>query len=178
MYYIFYGTVNLKNGMHYYGKHTAKELNDSYLGSGIRLLNAVKKYGKENFKRYNIYLAPDQSSLNVFEESFLNHMKPYFGSYLYNISLASTGGNTGNYAQVSKSKMGKPRHDLKGKAWFDWTGKTRSDEDRKKKSEQKLYNNRQFKVTVKCPHCEKEGQLANMKRWHFDECKRNTKASS
>ena len=24
---------------------------------------------------------------------------------------------------------------------------------------------------IKCPHCEKEGQLANMKRWHYDNCK-------
>ena len=24
---------------------------------------------------------------------------------------------------------------------------------------------------IKCPHCQKEGQLANMKRWHFDNCK-------
>ena len=28
---------------------------------------------------------------------------------------------------------------------------------------------------IKCPHCEKEAQLANMKRWHFDNCKFKTK---
>jgi hypothetical protein len=26
-------------------------------------------------------------------------------------------------------------------------------------------------VKVSCPHCGKEGQLTNMKRWHFDKCK-------
>ena len=25
---------------------------------------------------------------------------------------------------------------------------------------------------IKCPHCPKEGQLANMKRWHYDNCKK------
>ena len=25
--------------------------------------------------------------------------------------------------------------------------------------------------TVKCPHCDKHGNLANMKRWHFGNCK-------
>ena len=32
------------------------------------------------------------------------------------------------------------------------------------------------KIKVTCPHCEKIGQLANMKRWHFDNCKYNSKA--
>ena len=27
---------------------------------------------------------------------------------------------------------------------------------------------------VKCPHCSKEGNIANMKRWHFDNCKQKT----
>jgi hypothetical protein len=26
-------------------------------------------------------------------------------------------------------------------------------------------------IKVSCPHCGKEGQYANMKRWHFDNCK-------
>lgn len=29
-------------------------------------------------------------------------------------------------------------------------------------------------TTVACPHCGKEGQLTNMKRWHFDKCKHIT----
>lgn len=32
--------------------------------------------------------------------------------------------------------------------------------------------NKGFKMpTIKCPHCHKEGDNANMKRWHFDNCK-------
>ena len=27
------------------------------------------------------------------------------------------------------------------------------------------------KVTLKCPHCNKSGNMGNMKRWHFDNCK-------
>lgn len=27
-------------------------------------------------------------------------------------------------------------------------------------------------VTVKCPHCEVEGRAVNMKRWHFDNCRK------
>lgn len=29
--------------------------------------------------------------------------------------------------------------------------------------------------TAVCPHCGKEGQEANMKRWHFDKCKHKAK---
>lgn len=28
------------------------------------------------------------------------------------------------------------------------------------------------KMKYKCPHCSKEGDLRNMKRWHFDNCKK------
>ena len=27
------------------------------------------------------------------------------------------------------------------------------------------------KIQITCPHCNKVGQLPNMKRWHFDNCK-------
>lgn len=32
------------------------------------------------------------------------------------------------------------------------------------------------KVKITCPHCEKTGQLANMKRWHFENCRYISKA--
>ena len=35
----------------------------------------------------------------------------------------------------------------------------------------KCHSNNSTKVS--CPHCGKEGQLTNMKRWHFDKCKSN-----
>lgn len=46
-----YKTINLINGKIYIGQHIAKEFEaEKYLGSGILLHKAVKKYGKENFK--------------------------------------------------------------------------------------------------------------------------------
>jgi group I intron endonuclease len=47
---IIYKTTNLINGMIYVGQHWTSA-DDRYLGSGIWFLRAVKKYGKENFKR-------------------------------------------------------------------------------------------------------------------------------
>lgn len=44
-----YKTTNLINGKIYIGKSTKN--NKNYLGSGRTLLKAIKKYGRENFKR-------------------------------------------------------------------------------------------------------------------------------
>lgn len=49
-----YRTVNKVNGNYYYGVRTLKRVNDPYLGSGIRLREAVKKYGKESFIREDL----------------------------------------------------------------------------------------------------------------------------
>lgn len=49
-----YRTENLINGHYYYGIRTLINENDPYLGSGVRLKEAVKKYGKQNFKRVDL----------------------------------------------------------------------------------------------------------------------------
>ena len=45
----FYKITNKINGKYYYGVHATDNLNDGYMGSGVRLLAAFKKYGIENF---------------------------------------------------------------------------------------------------------------------------------
>ena len=45
MFYTIYLTVNKINGKKYIGKHVTEDPYDSYLGSGIVLSNAIKKYG-------------------------------------------------------------------------------------------------------------------------------------
>jgi hypothetical protein len=46
-----YKTTNLLNGKYYYGAHSTENEKDNYLGSGLALERAIKKYGKENFIR-------------------------------------------------------------------------------------------------------------------------------
>jgi len=50
-FFILYKTTNLLNGKTYVGIHKTNDLEDGYLGSGIALLVAIRKYGKFNFKR-------------------------------------------------------------------------------------------------------------------------------
>lgn len=50
-FHIIYKTTNLINGKIYVGLHSTDNINDGYLGSGWVLKSAIKKYGRENFKR-------------------------------------------------------------------------------------------------------------------------------
>ena len=49
MHYIIYKITNQINGKYYIGRHATKDVNDSYMGSGIGIKNAIAKYGVENF---------------------------------------------------------------------------------------------------------------------------------
>jgi hypothetical protein len=48
--YYIYKTINTVNGCYYIGKHASDNIeSDDYLGSGVYLNNAIKKYGREKF---------------------------------------------------------------------------------------------------------------------------------
>lgn len=50
MYHFVYQTTNLNNNKIYIGKHSTRNLNDGYMGSGSILLRAINKHGKDRFK--------------------------------------------------------------------------------------------------------------------------------
>lgn len=71
MYYTIYKTTNLINGKIYIGKHITENLNDSYLGSGIRLGNSIRKYGTENFKKEILYIFENEQEMNDKEKELV-----------------------------------------------------------------------------------------------------------
>jgi hypothetical protein len=49
--YIIYRITNLENGKVYIGAHSTINIDDDYLGSGTALHQALRKYGRESFKK-------------------------------------------------------------------------------------------------------------------------------
>ena len=64
MWHYFYKITNDFDECFYYGIHSTENLNDSYMGSGIRLWNAYKTHGIEHFKKEIIEFFPDRESLS------------------------------------------------------------------------------------------------------------------
>ncbi len=62
-YYTIYKITNLINGMIYIGHHTTFNLNDSYMGSGREIKNAINEYGKENFKREFLFIFDNKDDM-------------------------------------------------------------------------------------------------------------------
>jgi group I intron endonuclease len=92
MKYTIYKTTNTVNNKIYIGKHQTENINDSYLGSGVSLEKAVKKYGKESFVKEILYVFDNEEEMNSKEkelvtEEFIKRKDNY------NKSLGGEGGS-------------------------------------------------------------------------------------
>ena len=105
MYYIIYKTTNLINDKVYIGYHSTEDINDSYLGSGKLLKQAIKKYGENNFKRDILYVFPTKEEALLKESEIVNEAFIYSESN-YNIKLGGEGGwdHTYNDPEISKRR--------------------------------------------------------------------------
>lgn len=99
MYYIVYLTTNLVNLKIYVGKHSTYNLEDGYLGSGKALKSAIKKYGKENFKRTILHFCCDINHLNEIE-SLIVDQEFIERENTYNITL----GGDGSFEHINNDK--------------------------------------------------------------------------
>ncbi|QPI13938.1 homing endonuclease [Serratia phage 4S] len=95
---IVYRTTNLLNNKIYIGVHNNSE--DNYLGSGNLILQAISKYGKENFNREILFEYEDikdayAKEAEIVDEEFLKRKD------VYNLVLGGLGG-------VLKHNKGKP----------------------------------------------------------------------
>jgi len=72
MFYTVYKVTNLINGKIYVGLHITKDLDDDYLGSGKQIQAAIKKYGRENFKREYIKICKNPEEMYSLEAEIVN----------------------------------------------------------------------------------------------------------
>jgi len=95
MIFLVYKITNLINDKEYIGIHKTDDVNDSYMGSGNLIKIAIKKYGKENFKKdilktfdtedealqYERYLVNEEyvNNLNTYNIALGGKDNPHYG---------------------------------------------------------------------------------------------------
>lgn len=91
MKYTIYETTNLITGRRYIGKHKTSNPNDSYLGSGLKLLEAVDKYGASNFSKEVLFVFDNRDEMDAKEAELVTQEVVYSDDY-YNLCLGGSGG--------------------------------------------------------------------------------------
>ena len=95
-----YETINAVNGKKYIGKHKSGIFDSTYVGSGVALKEAVRKYGKENFN--TTILSPvdgvptvcySLEELNSSERFYINYFNCVSSDDFYNMSYGGDGGD-------------------------------------------------------------------------------------
>lgn len=91
IYYTLYRTTCLVSGRVYIGVHETKNPGDNYMGSGNLLLKAIKKYGKDNFRKDVAAYFVSREEMYAMEklivnEKFLNRRD------VYNAKVGGIGG--------------------------------------------------------------------------------------
>jgi group I intron endonuclease len=97
-----YEVTNLVNGKTYIGQHITDNLEDGYLGSGKALKAAIKKYGRDNFRKEVLVFANGPTSLNFLERC----MVPLWWAELpTNYNLVEGGGNGARMTAEARKKI-------------------------------------------------------------------------
>lgn len=162
-------------GKMYFGKTYRDPI--KYLGSGKYWLRHIKSHGKEHivtlwYDQFNsqcemtdfalnfsksMDIVRSETWLNLTEENGLDGGVPGYKHSVESrkrMSLGQRGCIKGVKTKEHRKKIGDAQRGVSRPASATWA---------------KELNAR----TVGCPHCGKQGQYSNMKRWHFDNCRLN-----
>jgi hypothetical protein len=166
----------------YVGKHQCNDPYDDYIGSGLLLQKAIKKYGIENFEKTVLYIFDNEKEMNDAEINIVNE-EFVLREDTYNIGLGGQGGKlipfkySLNLSEDERNRRSKQtiaihtgsKRSLKTKQKMSVSqiGKTKSDITKKKTSE----SIKKSLPTYVCDICNKEGKGNTMKLYHFENCK-------
>ena len=92
MEYYIYITTNLINNKKYIGQHKG-QINDSYLGSGTNILKAIKKYGKNNFKKEILKLCSTREEADAWEKYYIELYDAVNNDNFYNLQEGGSKGD-------------------------------------------------------------------------------------
>lgn len=115
-YYFIYKTTLVLTGHYYIGQHSTNNINDKYLGSGHKLHEYIKIYGRENFKREILEYAKDRLELDKLERKYVTKELIESDSLCLNLK---SGGDSGQW--ISQEALNKTR-----KIWLNKTPEERA----------------------------------------------------
>ena len=134
-----YCTTNMINGKKYIGQRKFYGNWKSYLGSGLLLTKAIKKYKRDNFTKEIIYIAYSKEELNLLEIEFIKLHSAVESEDYYNISHGGESIMAGLHLskevkqKMSLAKIGRSLSDeTRIKMSLSHKGKIRSEETRQK----------------------------------------------
>lgn len=87
-----YITTNMIDGKRYIGQKMFREKWNGYLGSGIHLKKAIRKYGRENFHRDIVDIAYSKEDLDRLEKEWIDNYNAILNDDFYNIAEGGEGG--------------------------------------------------------------------------------------
>lgn len=164
---------------------------------------AIEKYGWENFSWEVLYQSTDKDhTLKEMEPYFINEYKSWVGfsdSNGYNVTKGGDGvfgwKRSPEVIEAHRSKLkgrkqtpehiakrvasmiqhpnfGKPRGPMPPE-FGEAVSKRLKGVPKSEAHKLAMRNRPQDTIRLTCPHCGKEGDYKNMKRWHMDNCKLN-----
>jgi hypothetical protein len=108
-----YKTENLLNSKIYVGKRSSDTLEDGYLGSGKLLLKAIRRHGKENFRRDILQFCGSEEEAYL-AEGLIVDQDFVAREDTYNLKCGGEGGLRGfHHREESKEKSRKSNKDKK-----------------------------------------------------------------
>lgn len=103
-----YKIIRLSDGKYYIGVHSTKDLNDGYMGSGLRIKASLSKYGKDAHSKQILQIFDTQQEAFVRESQIVND-EMLADPQCLNICLGGYGGWKNNKNGRSESFLQKQR---------------------------------------------------------------------
>jgi hypothetical protein len=99
-----YETINLVNGKKYVGVSVKKTKSDNYLGSGVLLKRAIKKYGVDNFKKTILKEFTNEEDARAYEKILINQLNAIEDDNYYNLVAGGYGGGVRKHPVSDETK--------------------------------------------------------------------------
>jgi hypothetical protein len=91
MFFYLYQITNLVNNKIYIGVHSTKDNDDGYMGSGVNIKSAIKKYGINNFKKDILHTFDNVEDMYAKEKEIVTK-EFLLREDTYNLRIGGTGG--------------------------------------------------------------------------------------